>query len=176
MNRLFVFIFLLPLLVACSSAAKTSPPASLTITSPAFQPGQAIPAVYSCQGEDRSPALEWTAPPPGTQSLALLMDDPDAPGVTWVHWIVYNLPPGTRGLAEGAAQAGLPAGANVGNNSWGTGDYGGPCPPAGTHRYFFTLYALDIQLDNPSVDKAALLKAIEGHVLAQGELIGTYTK
>lgn len=176
MNRVLIFCIFFPLLASCSTAAKTSPPASLAVTSPAFQPGQPIPAVYSCQGEDRSPALEWTAPPPGTQSLALVMDDPDAPGATWVHWIVTNLPPDTRGLAEGAAQAGLPAGAGVGINSWGTGDYGGPCPPSGTHRYFFTLYALDIKLDNPSIDKAALLKAVQGRVLAQGELIGTFSK
>lgn len=176
MNRLFLLLIFFCFFAACSTPAKTSPPASLAVTSPAFQPGQPIPAVYTCQGEERSPALEWTAPPQGTQSLALVMEDPDAPGETWVHWIVYNLPPDTRGLAEGASQSGLPAGALRGVNSWGSENYGGPCPPSGTHRYFFTLYALDTKLDNSSADKSALLKAVKGRVLAQGELIGTFTK
>ncbi len=108
------------------------------------------------------------------------MDDPDAPGTTWVHWVVYNLPPGIRALPEAAAgkdgSAGMPQGAITGTNSWRRSGYGGPCPPSGEHRYFFRLYALDITLDTPGMDKSALLKAIDGHILGQGELVGTYHK
>ena len=188
MNRLLILLLLLPCLASCAAnrqastpvVAGSGAPALFEITSPAFTAGEAIPSVYSCQGEDHSPALEWSDPPPGTQSLALVMDDPDAPGKTWVHWIVFNLPPDSRGLAESASTArgtsSLPEGARSGKNSSGREDYGGPCPPSGTHRYFFHLYALDTTLDDQPLDKTALLKAIEGHVLDQGELMGTYAK
>jgi len=160
--------------------ALTAAPAALPLSSPAFEPGQPIPSRYTCQGEDISPPLEWQAPPPGTQSFALIMDDPDAPGAVWVHWVVYNLPPGARGLPEAAAgsqtSTGLPEGAVTGTNSWRRAGYGGPCPPSGEHRYFFRLYALDTTLDQQPLDKQALLKAIDGHILGQGELVGTYRK
>ncbi len=182
-----LLIILIVVLTACGGkpAAPSSPsgeaPAALTITSPAFEPGGTIPAKYTCNGDDGSPVLEWSAPPKGTQSLALIMDDPDAPIGTWVHWVVYNLPPDATGLAEGASQAkasafNLPVGAIQGKSSFGRGDYGGPCPPSGTHRYFFKLYAIDKPITSPGLDKAALLEAMQGHVLATGELFGTYTK
>jgi Raf kinase inhibitor-like YbhB/YbcL family protein len=158
-----------------------STPAAMQISSPAFATGAAIPAKYTCQGDDSSPALEWSAPPAGTQSLALILDDPDAPGGTWVHWVVYNLPPDSRGLAEGASKGkatsfNLPLGVVQGKTSFGRTDYGGPCPPSGQHRYFFHLYALDTAVRSANLDKAGLLKAMQGHVLAQGELMGVYSK
>jgi Raf kinase inhibitor-like YbhB/YbcL family protein len=164
-----------------AAPAPESAPTAFTLTSPVFAAGEAIPAQYTCTGKDISPALEWSAPPAGTQSLALIMDDPDAPGGTWVHWVVYNLPPDSTGLAEGASEANgtvfdLPAGALQGKTSFRRSDYGGPCPPSGTHHYNFRLYALDSSIDQPDLDKPGLIKAMEGHILAQTELIGTYTK
>jgi len=150
----------------------------LTLSSPAFQPGQSIPRKHTCQGTDTSPALQWSEPPPGTQSLALIMDDPDAPAGTWVHWGVYNIPATARRLDEGVpAQADLPDGSRQGKNSWPRLGYSGPCPPSGTHRYFFKLYALDRTLDlSAGATKDQLLKAMQGHILAQAELMGTYRK
>lgn len=143
------------------------------LTSPAFNHSTQIPVKYSCDGQDISPPLAWRDIPEGTQSLALVMDDPDAPAGTWVHWILFNLPPDLGELPE---QTSLPDNAQVGKNNWGRTDYGGPCPPSGTHRYFFKLYALDttLNLDSPP-DKTQLLQAMEGHILAQAELMGTYT-
>ena len=148
------------------------------LTSTAFAEGNPIPARYSCQGEDVSPPLAWQDAPTGTQSFALIMDDPDAPGGTWVHWIVYNLPAHVNALPEGVtAQKGLPQGALQGRNSWGRNDYGGPCPPSGTHRYFFKLYALDSMLNlPPGASKEDVLHAMEGHLLAEAQLMGTYRK
>ncbi len=158
-----------------------APPATLAITSPAFAANTAIPAKYTCQGDDTTPALNWSAPPGGTKSLALIVDDPDAPGGVWVHWVVYNLPADSRGLPEGASSgkstaSSLPAGAVQGKNSFRRVNYGGPCPPSGEHHYRFQLYALDTTISGDALDKAALLKAINGHVLGQGELVGLYTK
>src|SRR5262245_6706144 len=124
---------------------------TLTLTSPAFSDGGAIPAAYTCDGRDISPALTWSGSPPGTQSLALIVDDPDAPDprapkTTWVHWVVYNLPPQAGGVADNAAAQALPKGAETGVNDWKRASYGGPCPPIGRHRYFFKLYALDAPL------------------------------
>ena len=145
---------------------------AITITSSAFSEGSMIPRQYTCDGEDISPELDWFGTPEGTVSLALIMDDPDAPMGTWVHWVLYNLPMDLSGLREGMTGVGLD-----GSNSWGTTGYGGPCPPSGTHRYFFKLYALDINLDFESiVDKAALEAAMEGHILGQAELMGTYSR
>jgi Raf kinase inhibitor-like YbhB/YbcL family protein len=185
MKRLVLIFFLL--LTACGGSEGAQPaaqagktPPALEITSPAFQPGASIPQKYTCQGEDLSPALEWSAPPAGTKSLALIMDDPDAPGGTWVHWVVYNLPPSARGLPESASQAAgkvsLPEGALQGKNSFSRVNYGGPCPPSGEHHYRFHLYALDDALSGDSLNKEALLKAMDGHILAQGEMVGLYKK
>ena len=152
------------------------------ITSSAFAHGQPIPAQYACTGagieKDVSPPLAWGEPPAGTQSFALIMDDPDAPGGTWVHWVLFNIPASARGLPESiGANPTLPDGIISGRNSWGTTGYGGPCPPGGTHRYFFKLYALDETLAIPAgASSDELEKAMAGHILAQTELMGTFAK
>lgn len=152
----------------------------MNLNSTAFTHGQTIPTKYTCQGTDISPALNWIDPPPGTKSLALIVDDPDAPDpaapkMTWVHWVLYNLPPTAGALPEGATV--LPPGARDGLNDWQRTGYGGPCPPIGRHRYFFKLYALDTVLpDLRRPTKAVLEKAMKGHVLGQTELVGTYQK
>jgi Raf kinase inhibitor-like YbhB/YbcL family protein len=144
------------------------------LTSPAFAPGQPIPAKYTCDGQDISPPLQWHDAPQGTQSFALIMDDPDAPAGDWVHWLLFNLPADLRQLPENAA---LPHGSQEGKNSWGRFEYGGPCPPRGTHRYFFKLYALNTTLDRAAGNsKAQLLKAMARQTLAQAELMGIYTR
>lgn len=155
----------------------TDPPA-FAITSPAFEDGQPISAVYTCDGEDFSPELNWEGAPEETQSFALIMDDPDAPAGTWVHWVIYNIPANTTQLAENIPpEEALINQAVHGNNSWKKIGYGGPCPPSGTHRYFFTLYALDIQLQtDASINKSELLELIEGRILTQTTLMGTYTR
>ncbi|MBN1337450.1 MAG: YbhB/YbcL family Raf kinase inhibitor-like protein [Deltaproteobacteria bacterium] len=151
----------------------------LTLTSPAFDHQAAIPAKYTCQGQDVAPELKIAGIPPGTRSLALVVDDPDAPDpaapkTVWVHWVAYNLPPSLTVIPEGGA---LPEGAKSGLNDWKRTGYGGPCPPIGRHRYFHKLYALDVVLpDLGTPTKAALLEALEGHVLATAELMGTYQK
>jgi Raf kinase inhibitor-like YbhB/YbcL family protein len=155
---------------------------AFTLSSPAFAAGGKIPTRYTCEGEDISPPLVWSAPPPGARSLALIIDDPDAPDprapkMTWTHWVVYNLPPATRSLPEGAAESSLPDGARQALNDWRRPDYGGPCPPIGRHRYFVKLYALDVVLpDLGRRGKAEVEAAFAGHVLAQTELVGTYEK
>ena len=154
----------------------------MKLTSPAFHHNGAMPARFTCDGHDLSPELNWSDLPVGTKSLALIVDDPDAPDpraprMTWVHWVLYNLPPSATGLPEAVASAALPAGTVEGLNDWGRTGYGGPCPPVGRHRYFHKLYALDIVLPNlGKPTKAALEKAMQGHVLAQAELIGTYQR
>lgn len=148
--------------------------ATMKLTSSAFTQGQSIPAKFSCKGADVSPALAWDEPPAGTQSFALIMDDPDAPMGTWDHWVLFNIPPETRALPE-AFQPAAPI--VTGRNSWGKNAYGGPCPPSGTHRYFFRLYALDTTLNlSASANKKAVLTAMQGHILAQTELMGTFSK
>jgi len=155
---------------------------TLTLDSDAFPAGGDIPPRYTCMGDDVSPPLAWSGVPDGTRSLVLIIDDPDAPDprapkMTWVHWLVYNLPPDTRALAEDAAANGLPSGARQGINDWGRGDYGGPCPPVGRHRYFHKLYALDVVLEGlQSPGKAQLEAAMQGHVLAEAQLLGTCQK
>lgn len=147
---------------------------SLTLESPAFIANALIPGLYTCDGLDRSPALTWRDAPAGTQSWALIMDDPDAPGGTWDHWLLFNMPAVLEGLDEATE---LPAGAVSCKNSWGKTGYGGPCPPSGTHRYIFKLYALDTQLSlDSSANKQALLNAMEGHVLASSQLTGLYKR
>jgi len=153
---------------------------SLTITSSAFQHGEAIPAQCTCDGGDRSPPLAWSGSPPRTQSFALVVDDPDAPDpaapkTTWVHWVLYNLPSDCVGLTEGVQT--LPPGTREGRNDWRRTGYGGPCPPVGRHRYFHKLYALDTELPDMHLPtKAQLMRAIQGHVLAEAVLVGTYQR
>ncbi len=150
------------------------------LTSPDFAAHQEIPQVYTCEGKDRSPALAWSGLPDGTQSLALIVEDPDAPDpqapkMTWVHWVLYNLPASATGLPEGAPQ--LPAGTLEGKNDWKRTGYGGPCPPIGRHRYLFKLFALDTLLPDLSGPTSAQLgSAMHGHILGETELVGTYQK
>ena len=148
------------------------------LTSSAFQQGEPIPTIHSCDGEDRSPRLTWTNPPAGVQSFALIFDDPDAPGGTWVHWVLFNLPAETRSLpADVPPDPELASGGVHGSNSWNSIGYGGPCPPGGEHRYFFKLYALDSVLDlEVSATKEQLLEAMEDHIVAEAELMGTYSR
>jgi Raf kinase inhibitor-like YbhB/YbcL family protein len=161
------------------SAAQTEP--TFQLTSPAFEDGGTIPVRHACHGEDRSPPLAWTEPPTGTQSFALLMDDPDAVdvvGFVWDHWVLYNLPPETRSLPEGLPpNPELPDGSRQGETSFRRIGYGGPCPPSGqTHAYGFRLYALDTHLAlEPGATKDQVLEAMQGYVLDQAELIGRYT-
>lgn len=153
---------------------------TLKLTSAAFAHGGEIPRKHTCDGQDVSPPLAWTGVPPGAKSLVLIVDDPDAPDpaaprMTWVHWVLYDLPPAATGLAEGVRQ--LPPGAREGLNDWKRTGYGGPCPPIGRHRYFHKLYALDAALgDLGRPTKAKLEAAMKGHVLAQAELVGSYRK
>ncbi|MFN8627731.1 MAG: YbhB/YbcL family Raf kinase inhibitor-like protein [Candidatus Binatia bacterium] len=152
---------------------------ALILTSSAFTAGGEIPRQHTCEGADRSPALRWTGAPAGTKRFALIADDPDAPVGTWVHWVVYDLPAETAELAEGLpASDTLPGGGMQGRNDFRKTGYGGPCPPPGKpHRYVFKLYALDAATGlKPHATKADVLAAIEGHVLAQAELMGTYRR
>ncbi len=152
----------------------------MQISSSAFAHNETIPTQYTCDGQDRSPPLAWSGVPAGARSLVLIVDDPDvpdpaAPRRTWVHWLLYNLPPDSAGLAEACRS--LPPGTREGVNDWGRTGYGGPCPPIGRHRYFHKLYALDVVLpDLGRPNKAALERAMQGHILAQAELIGTYSR
>src|SRR5882672_228265 len=195
------FILLL-VLIGCrrntSSTADTSAPSatnapttdagsgskamSIKVTSPAFQPGGPIPSKYTCEGQDISPPLAWSGAPAATKSFALIVDDPDAPDPAkpqrvYVHWVVYNLPATTTALAENGSKKGVLRGGVQGKNDWGKAEYGGPCPPIGRHRYFFKLYALDTELTGlSSPTKADVERAMKGHVVDSGELIGTYQK
>lgn len=145
----------------------------LQISSPAFAHQGAIPARFTCDGQDINPPLAFGNIPAGTKSLALIVDDPDAPVGMWVHWVAWNIPPETQEIRENS----VPAGAVQGLNDWKSNRYGGPCPPSGTHRYFFKLYALDTKLNlAPATTKTSLERAMEGHILARGELQGTYRK
>ena len=154
----------------------------LKIESSAFAPDGAIPSRYACEGKDVSPPLAWSGAPAATKSYALIVDDPDAPDpaaprMTWVHWVLYDIPASAGGFAEAIAPAALPQGTHQGLNDWKRSGYGGPCPPVGRHRYFFKLYALDTLLPKLAhPDKAAVERAMTGHVLAEATLIGTYRK
>lgn len=155
---------------------------NFTLSSPAFEHGEAIPRRYTCDGDDISPGLEWSGDPEGTRSLALIVEDPDAPDPAapkriWVHWVLYNIPTDVTELGEGVGGNDLPAGTLEGRNDWKKTGYGGPCPPVGQHRYFFKLFALDRVLpDLGRPSKAALQKAMQGHVLAEAELVGVYKR
>jgi Raf kinase inhibitor-like YbhB/YbcL family protein len=181
-HRLVVLCCLL-LLVGCRSAQApeglaTPGESSLVLRSDAFADGEAIPAQYTCDQADISPPLEWEGAPASTVSYALIMDDPDAPVGTWVHWVVYDLTRDVQILPEDVSDGPELAGGGVhGTNSWSSTGYGGPCPPSGTHRYFFKLYALDVVLGTgPGLTKNELLHEIEGHILAQTQLVGTYSR
>lgn len=159
--------------------SQTNFPGCLKLSSPAFADGQPIPRKHTGEGPDHSPPLKWSGVPAGAKSLALIADDPDAPVGTWTHWVLYDLPPTTAELAEDAPKTQfLPGNAKQGINDFRRLGYGGPMPPPGKpHRYFFKLYALDTLLDlKPGVTKQELLKAMEGHVLAEGQWMGTYQR
>ena len=155
---------------------------ALSLRSPAFRAGAEIPELFTCEGSDVSPALSWTGVPDEAKSLVLLVDDPDAPDpkapkMTWVHWVLYNLPPTAHGLAQAVSARELPAGTREGTNDWKRTGYGGPCPPIGRHRYFFKLYALDTVLpDLGAPVKPDVEAAMKGHVIAHTEVMGTYQK
>jgi Raf kinase inhibitor-like YbhB/YbcL family protein len=154
----------------------------MVLTTDAFSDGDAIPTRFTCQGADISPRLQWDGVPDSASSLVLIVDDPDAPDptapkMTWVHWVLFNLPPETRELAEGIAAGDLPTGTGEGINDWKRTGYGGPCPPIGRHRYYHKLYALDTRLEglsNPTKDQVE--HAMKGHVIAETVLMGTYIK
>jgi Raf kinase inhibitor-like YbhB/YbcL family protein len=153
---------------------------SLSLTSAAFDAGNSIPAIHTCDGDDVSPPLSWTGVPPTAKSMVLIVDDPDAPDPaapqrTWVHWVLYNIPAHATGLPQGVRPQNFPAGTREGINDWKRTGYGGPCPPVGRHRYFHKLYVLDAMLpDLGNPTKAQLEKAMQGHVIAQTELVGLY--
>ena len=149
-----------------------------SLNSPSFQPNGEIPARFSCGGADLSPAVIWTEPPAGAASFALIMDDPDAPGGVFTHWLIYDLPANLRQLPEGVRASAGPPGTRQGRNGFGREGYNGPCPPPGpTHRYFFRLYALDKMLNlPPGTSKDKLLRAMKGHVLAQAEVVGRFAR
>ncbi len=155
---------------------------SFELTSTAFENGGAIPAKYTCEGDDISPPLAWSQVPSGTKSLVLIVDDPDAPDpkhpkMTWVHWVLYDIPPDAHGLKEGIKANDLPDTTKQGINDWQRPGYGGPCPPIGRHRYFFKLYALDTRLgDLGQATKDDVLQAMFGHVIGEAVLMGTYQK
>jgi Raf kinase inhibitor-like YbhB/YbcL family protein len=152
----------------------------MDLSSTAFATGSEMPRKYSCEGDDLAPPLRWSGVPDRTRSLALIVDDPDAPDpaapkTTWVHWVLFDIPPGATAIPEGGQP--MPGGTRDGSNDWHRIGYGGPCPPVGRHRYFFKLYALDTLLpDLHEPTKAELERAMQGHVLAQAQLIGTYQK
>ena len=155
---------------------------SFAIASPAFAANGPLPAKYTCEGDDLSPPLSWSGAPAGTKCFVLVVDDPDAPDpaaprMTWVHWVLYDIPASATGLAEAIDRSALPAGTREGLNDWGRTGYGGPCPPIGRHRYFHKLYALDALLpDLGRARKAAVEKAMQGHILQEAVLVGTYQK
>lgn len=154
---------------------------SFAITSSAFGHEGEIPTRYTCEGDDSSPDLEWKSVPPGTKTFVLIVDDPDAPDpkapkMTWVHWVLFNVPASTHTLAAAVSTAELPVGTKEGTNNWSRTGYGGPCPPIGRHRYFFKLYALDTELSLDQPKKAEVEQAMKGHILAEAVLMGTYQK
>jgi Raf kinase inhibitor-like YbhB/YbcL family protein len=179
-----VAVFLAATLVTtgASGQSKGGDLMTLSLQSASFSQNGEIPATFTCEGQDVSPALSWSGVPAGTKSLALIVDDPDAPDpkapkMTWVHWVLYDIPAAAKSLPEAVSPSALPAGTREGLNDWKRTGYGGPCPPIGRHRYFHKLYALDTVLsDLGTPTKAALEKAMEGHVLAKTELVGTYQK
>ena len=167
-------------LTACAAAqgGTAVPPTEMALSSSAFAEGADIPARYTCQGADISPPLAWQNVPADTQSFALIMEDPDAPLGTWVHWVLFNIPADQTGLDEALpTDARLPDGSQQGLNSWGQTGYGGPCPPSGTHHYYFTLYALDTLLPaEPGLTADGLREQMRGHILAEAQWMGVFSK
>jgi len=183
LKRTAVLMSAILLICSCKSRAgdeqkEGGAKVEIKITSSAFKNDGLIPSKYTCDGEDISPPLQWEAPPQGAKSIALICDDPDAPMGMFVHWVLFNLPADVKELAEKVpVSRTLPNGAVHGITDFGRIGYGGPCPPSGTHRYFFKIYALDTKLDLPTgARKSQLLKAMEGHILAQGQLVGKYKR
>ncbi len=183
MNRLLLvsLVFLYAFLDATYEVSATTEGGgkmTISITSTAFTDGEMIPRDYTCDGRNISPPLAFADVPEGAKSLAIIVDDPDAPMGTWVHWVLYNIPNTVSGVPAGiASDRVLPNGAHHGINSFSKFGYGGPCPPSGTHRYYFKLYALDTELmQEPGLSKDELLKAMQGHVLAEGQLMGRYKR
>jgi len=177
--RLFIFIVVLTGATGCKSSEineEGENAMALQVTSTAFTEGGTIPKKYTCDDADLSPALAWSGVPQGTRSLALIADDPDAPAGTWVHWVLYDLPADLTSLPDGAQGLGAQGLGSQGTNDFRRSGYGGPCPPKGpAHRYYFKLYALDTQLNLKSgASKADVEKAMKGHILAQGQLMGKY--
>jgi Raf kinase inhibitor-like YbhB/YbcL family protein len=183
-RRAVAFVVMLTL-AGCGGEVGTLPAVDpnrpkISLTSSAFSEGQVIPRDHTCDGKNLSPPLSWSDVPPDARSLVLLCDDPDAPLRTWSHWVVFNISPGLSGLSAGIAEVESLTlqprySARQGRNDFGQLGYGGPCPPSGTHRYFFRIYALDTVLDLPrGVTRSSVLKAMEGHVIADGSLVGKY--
>ena len=175
------FILMFMLVITASEAKdkkKGGKQMDLNISSEIFSNGGMIPSKYTCDGADLSPPLSWSAGPEGTKSYALIADDPDAPGGTWVHWVIYDIPMYVTSLPEGVQKSKASEnGADQGTNDFRKYGYGGPCPPGGTHRYYFKVYALDTILGKgPGLTKKQLIAAMEGHILAQGELMGKYSR
>ena len=176
MERKYLSIMMTVFLVYCTTGGDSM---ALEIKSTAFKNDEFIPAQYTCKGRDVSPPLEWSDVPENVQSFALISDDPDAPVGTWVHWVLYDIPPETRSLPEGVKKIGtLEDGSKQGMTDFGRVGYGGPCPPPGSaHRYFFKLYALDTVLNiKPGISKEGLLRAMEGHIIEQTELMGKFKR
>jgi len=176
--RLFISLFSLLLLFNSSYARKKAKEKPMELTSSAFTNGGMIPTLYGYKGKNISPPLSWTNAPENVKSFALICDDPDAPAGAWIHWILYNIPADTLSLDENVPKrAKLGNGAVHGLNSWHRSNYDGPCPPSGTHRYFFRLYALDKRLpDVPGISRAKLDTAMKGHILAKAELMGKFSR
>lgn len=173
LNKTLLTMALVTLSVTHLFATQQGVPARMKLTTPAFVHSQSIPAKYGCDGRDISPPLKIEGVPKDARSLALVVDDPDAPAGTWVHWLLWNIDPATTQIPEGTA----PRGAEEGINSWQRKNYGGPCPPSGTHRYFFRLYALKERLSLPSsATRKELDRAMQGKILAQTELLGRYSR
>ena len=173
-----IVVLILSSPLAGNTETKGGKDMKINVGSTVFTEGGMIPRQYTCDGEDISPPLSWSGIPKGTKSIAIIADDPDAPGGTWVHWLVYNLPPDLKGLPENVpAQKALADGGIQGMTDFRRIGYGGPCPPSGTHRYFFKVYAIDTMLNlDPGAIKKRLLLSMEGHLLAEGELMGKYKR
>lgn len=186
-QKISCLLIVLMLLCVCQSNTQTGVEKTeakgelkmdIKVTSTAFEEGGMIPSKYTCDGEDVSPPLSWSSVPEETKSIALISDDPDAPMGTWVHWVAFNLPPEMTELGESIPHGeALEVGGKQGKTDFGKVGYGGPCPPSGTHRYYFKIYALDTMIDlKAGITKAELLDAMEGHILAQGQLMGKYKR